>query len=576
MIKKILLASSVLSLAFASNAAEKEFYVIQDGKMVNCEFVPSAEPVEESYEIEESTNAAGDAMVKVKNPKNDYKAGFLYLPKAIDLNEAWNLEIEYFFEKDMELSPTCADHEGWAIDLMADTMAVGDSVWKTSPKQVDYRLAHVSVDARMRDFYTYKDGELVLDNHGTGMLRKVTKYVYSSPLLPKGICERGDANKVKAIFISMFNEASKELVGYIKNLKFVSDGTKPFYADRMTILDGEGTIYMSSFPNYVYATNGGDFADAEIGKMSKENGIASPNQMYGQQLFVSQVTNGYKNIISGDRMYCKFAEQAEADFFDTEYGFLPYMGIADGSRTGHQDGDLLADAQIRIPLGAAVKENIDVVMRLGHNAGTTGKEVPYEDYKAKSGDIRFPVMYRFESGDAKKISSKTEWKQFTPTYTKDSTDTVDSIPTMMNMVYGKVQRPSEDYTYLTLRFIPNDVISYMFGDIRLTGDTGWWPTRKSDFVFGEDYMGNQIPVALRADVENIVAKGEISIYPNPATDVITVTNEGVNSVAVYSVAGSLVASSESNVVNVANLVNGIYVVKANTEAGVITGQIIKK
>jgi uncharacterized protein with FMN-binding domain len=206
-------------------------------------------------------------------------------------------------------------------------------------------------------------------------------------------------------------------------------------------------------------------------------------------------------------MYCKFAEQAEADFFDTEYGFLPYMGIADGSRTGHQDGDLLADAQIRIPLGPAVKENIDVVMRLGHNAGTTGKEVPYEDYKAKSGDIRFPVEYRFESGDAKKISSKTEWKQFTPTYTKDSTDTVDSIPTMMNMVYGKVQRPSEDYTYLTLRFIPNDVISYMFGDIRLTGDTGWWPTRKSDFVFGEDYMGNQIPVALRTDVENIVAKG---------------------------------------------------------------------
>ena len=56
----------------------------------------------------------------------------------------------------------------------------------------------------------------------------------------------------------------------------------------------------------------------------------------------------------------------------------------------------------------------------------------------------------------------------------------------------------------------------------------------------------------------------------------TVTNEGVKSVAVYSIAGSLVASSESNVINVANLVNGIYVVKANTEAGVITGQIIKK
>lgn len=576
MIKKILLASSVLSLAVASNAAEKEFYVIKDGKMVNCEFVPSSDPVEEAYEVEESTNAAGDAMVKVKNPASPYKSAFLYLPEAIDLNEAWNLEFEYYFDEGTELTPDCAKRECWKFDLMADTLPAGDSIWKTNPSQAEYRIAHVSIDSRMRDFYSYKDGESVLDNHGVGKLRSVTKYVYSSPLLPAQIAARGDGNKVKAIFLAMFPESGAEIVGYIKNLKFVSDGTKPFYADRMTILDGEGTIYMSSFPNYVYATNGGDFADAEIGKMSKENGIASPNRMYGQQLFVSQVTNGYKNIISGDRMYCDFGEQGEADFFDTEYGFLPYMGIADGSRSGHQDGDLLADAQIRIPLGAAVKENIDVVMRLGHNAGTSGKEVPYEDYKAKSGDIRFPVEYRFESGDAKKISSKTEWKQFTPTYTKDSTDTVDSIPTMMNMVYGKVQRPSEDYTYLTLRFIPNDVISYMFGDIRLTGDTGWWPTRKSDFVFGEDYMGNQIPVALRTDVENIVAKGEISIYPNPATDVITVTNEGVNSVAVYSVAGSLVASSESNVVNVANLVKGIYVVKANTEAGVITGQIIKK
>ena len=78
------------------------------------------------------------------------------------------------------------------------------------------------------------------------------------------------------------------------------------------------------------------------------------------------------------------------------------------------------------------------------------------------------------------------------------------------------------------------------------------------------------------DTITIVAKGEISIYLNPATDVITVANEGVNSVAVYSLAGSLVASSESNVVNVANLVKGIYVVMANTEAGVITGQFIKK
>lgn len=77
--------------------------------------------------------------------------------------------------------------------------------------------------------------------------------------------------------------------------------------------------------------------------------------------------------------------------------------------------------------------------------------------------------------------------------------------------------------------------------------------------------------------DTIIARGEISISPNLATDVITVTNENVNSIAVYSIEGTLVASSESNVVNVANLVKDyIYIVMANTEAGVITGQIIKK
>ena len=47
MIKKILLASSVLALAASANA-EIESYVIKDGKMVNCEFVPSSAPENES------------------------------------------------------------------------------------------------------------------------------------------------------------------------------------------------------------------------------------------------------------------------------------------------------------------------------------------------------------------------------------------------------------------------------------------------------------------------------------------------------------------------------------------------
>ncbi|MCQ2191079.1 MAG: T9SS type A sorting domain-containing protein [Paludibacteraceae bacterium] len=593
MIKKFLLASSVLSLACAANAEESEVYVIKDGKMVNAEFVPSSEDPEVAYEIEESTNAAGDAMVKVKNPAELYKTGLLYLPKAIDLDETWNMEIEYYFDEGTELSDGCAKHEGWAFDLMADTLPVKGATWSTDPKQAAYRIAHVSIDARMRDFYGHEGN---LDNHGVGSLRTVTKYVYSSALLPKEVAERGDANKVKAIFLSMFSEAGSEIVGYIKNLKFVSDGTKPFYADKMTTLGGEGTIYMTAFSNYVY----GSIVDDKFTTLTYADAMEFPTKMYGQQLFYSNNRHGFYNMIKGDRMYCDLGEQGEADFYDTEYGFLPYLTRYDQAKKLRMaKNDVVpADAMIRIPLGDAVENVVSIAMRLGHNAGTSGDKTPYANYKANSKDIRFPVEYRFEKGDAKTIESPTEWAQFVPNYTKGGKDAVDSIPTMMSMVYGDVEVPGDGYKYITLRFIPNDVISYMFGDIRLTGDKGVWP-RSGGFTLCTDYTDGltaedvwpsyedtddsfelpayEIPCDfVCSDVKNVVAKGAITIFPNPASDVITVTNEGVKSVAIYSVAGTLVASSESNVVSVANLANGTYVVKANTEAGVITGQIIKK
>jgi hypothetical protein len=577
MIKKILLASSVLSLAFASNAAEKEFYVIKDGKMVNCEFIPSStSTIENSYEVYETQNSKGEDMVLVKNPDTLYKSAFLYLPEAIDLSEAWNLVFEYYFEEGTELTDNCYKKECWKFDLLADTTSVKGAKFNYSPSQKEYRIAHVSIDSWFRDFYTYDGKKSVLDNHGVGEVRSVTKYVYSNPLLPAEVAERGDGNKVKVIYLAMFPESGAEIKGYIKNLKFVSDGTKPFYADKMTLLGGEGTIFAKSIDNYVYGTNGGKYNDAKIGELEYVEGeLKNPTKMYGQQLFVSNSLQGDGNKLDCDRMYCDYGEQGGVDFLDSEYGFLPYMGKAIKDARLDIDG-VVADAQLRIPLGDAVDKTISIAMRLGHNAGTTGGKTPYADYKADSKDIRFPVEYRFESGDAQTISSKTDWKQFTPSYEKGGKDLIDSIPPMMSMVYGDVELPSKEYTYITLRFIPNDVISYMFGDIRLTGDTKSWPKKAKDFELGEDYLGYKIPTSFHSDVKNIVAKGEISIYPNPATDVITVTNEGVNSVAVYSVAGSLVASSESNVVNVANLVKGIYVVKANTEAGVITGQIIKK
>lgn len=585
MIKKILLAGSVLSLAFAANATESEVYVIKDGKMSNCEFVPSSAPENESTIIKESKNDAGDDMVEIINaPEKTYTSGLLYLPQEVDLNKTWILEVEYYFNKDIKFSGECLDREGLAFDLMADTTETTDSDtivrWKTNNKQPEYRISHVSIDCSMRDFYDYVDGDSVFTRSGVGKLRTVRKYVYSSMLLPKGLAKRGDANKVKAMFVSFFAPSKLKTSCFIKNLKFVSDGTKPFYADKFTSLASEGTIHAGSISNYVYGTYGGN-TEVKKQKEYKKRLPSKPTDMYGSQLFVAESDDAYGSWMSQDRMYCKMGEQRSVGFFDSEYGFLPYTIINKPENKRDDKNGITADAVIRVPFGTGyVSEKISIAMRLGHNAGETGDLVPYSEYKASSKDNeRFPVEYRFESGDGKTISNYTEWKNFRPTYTKDSTDYVDSIPTMMSMVYGDVKLPegkANEYSYIALRFVSNDVISYMFTDLTLTGDLNEWPKSEKALGLEADFAGFVIPVALNTAVENIVAKGQVSIYPNPATDVITVTNEGVKSVAVYSLAGSLVASSESNVVNVANLVNGIYVVKANTEAGVITGQIIKK
>ena len=80
-------------------------------------------------------------------------------------------------------------------------------------------------------------------------------------------------------------------------------------------------------------------------------------------------------------------------------------------------------------------------------------------------------------------------------------------------------------------------------------------------------------------VEDIVASetANVCVYPNPATDVVFVNADNVESVKVYSLTGALVAESEGeNSVNVDHLANGSYVVRIATAEGVATTKLIKK
>lgn len=583
MIKKFLLASSVLSLACATSSA-KEVYIIKDGQFVgdSTKFYPSSDPVDESVVITAGETTPEGAMVKIVNPAKPYKSGYIAFDESVfvDLNSTWMMEVEYYIPEGTELKASSEKREALYFDLIGDTKltfdtknAAGeDSVIKfqNNPKQNEYRIAHVSIDCRMRDFYKYNEltGESDLTNHGLGKVRTVKKYVYSNELIPSGLYKAGEGNKVKGMFISFFPENEAEVIGYIKSIKFASEGIKPFYADKMTFLAGEGTIHATGSKGFVksYAVD----AKGEI--LNLECEASNANEFYGQAQIITDSKLKARAKLVSDRMYCDFGEQESVEFFDTEYGFLPYMLTNEAKK---QRGE--SNIMIRIPVNSDyVSKNIEMAIRLGHNAGKSGNKTPYSDYREQSTIAGLPISYRFEKGTPKSIDSATEWTKWTASYEKGG-DAVDTIPTLMSMLYGNIDAEAGiagGYNYVTVRFEPNDIISYMFGDLSLTGDVDC-QVKASDF--DTDIFGIEIPVVYKkVDVKNIVAKGDITIYPNPASEVITVANEGVKSVAVYTVAGTLVASSNSNTVNVANLANGIYVVKANTEAGVVTGQIIKK
>ena len=87
-----------------------------------------------------------------------------------------------------------------------------------------------------------------------------------------------------------------------------------------------------------------------------------------------------------------------------------------------------------------------------------------------------------------------------------------------------------------------------------------------------------------AGIDDVVAEAEeVSVYPNPAEDVVSVKADAeITSVEAYSVSGALALSQafafgESSVeLDVTSLAPGMYILKVNTAAGTVTSRLVKK
>ena len=72
-------------------------------------------------------------------------------------------------------------------------------------------------------------------------------------------------------------------------------------------------------------------------------------------------------------------------------------------------------------------------------------------------------------------------------------------------------------------------------------------------------------------------KDEISVYPNPATDVLHIDGDNVQGVSVYNLQGQCVMTETGNVreLSVASLARGMYILKVTTDSGVRSCKISK-
>ncbi len=76
--------------------------------------------------------------------------------------------------------------------------------------------------------------------------------------------------------------------------------------------------------------------------------------------------------------------------------------------------------------------------------------------------------------------------------------------------------------------------------------------------------------------DEVLSKSLVKLYPNPATNTVSITGSDIKKVEVYDINGRLVLSTQQAAFSVKNLAQGIYIVRATTaNKGVVSKKLIK-
>ena len=543
--KKHLLSFALLAGLVATASAD-EFYVIKDGKLVDGVEVLEYDDPADGPKVEETTAPDASAAVSVTHQKYCTEARF-YVANGIDLTRTWEVEIEYYYEAvDSILHSGGNKWEVINIGLHTDTTIV-----KYNPKsKKDTVIGQYTLSG------VVSDNTFNVKNKTKANTWNVEKQFVYTP---------NNINTVKEIVFGWQRQLGKtdeeEILNakpvYIKNLKFVGEGNKPFFYEDFDSY-GFGPHYGigTDGVNYYVITDEGvtEYSGSTVN--AEASGLTeNPFKCQLKWYTVQDMGVKYSQKQTSLSLTRLFEEKGSdgSGYYDTE--LLHALALNRPTNTGTRSAaGLNGRAFVLIPtcgLEGTTNISVDFLSKWKSSEKT-------EVFAESADSLVLPIKYAYVD-DAIEAS------------TCDLTLVTEEPLSSVWAAYSAKIPYTSSKKYLALVFDKAEFLSYVVDNLRLTSDAVSAPQITEEVVYPNQFE------CYTASVDNVEADVEEAVvYPNPATDVISVGNEGVESVEVLNTLGAVVASAAGNQVNVANLASGLYIVKGNTANGVVTAKIVKK
>lgn len=92
------------------------------------------------------------------------------------------------------------------------------------------------------------------------------------------------------------------------------------------------------------------------------------------------------------------------------------------------------------------------------------------------------------------------------------------------------------------------------------------------YAMDDLYVNRGFPIfAIYYSVDETVFENKISVYPNPANSVVTISGDNLLKIEIFNIIGqtvfSTICNADENTINIANLNSGIYLIKVGTTNG---------